>query len=222
MPVLTPINGNVHTIVGDAPTPPVLAVAPRSRQNIEVGMHDSVAEAVSPFTGSQQEYEWIGAKWWTLTCTCPPQKADKARAWVAFLAALRGKAGAFVAGDSSLRHPRGKRLGVPLVDGANQKGFVLATKGWTPSTLGQLLKGDYIQLSIVLPRLYMVVEDVNSDADGKAAVKIWPNLRETPANDATVILDETVGTFRLTSNARSFTVDEALIYGVKFEGKEYL
>lgn len=84
---------------------------------------------------------------------------------------------------------------------------LLYTRGWRPGTYGLLLPKDYIQIGY---RLYMVCQQVNSDANGYAQICVWPSLRETPADGTTLQLVNCKGLFRLASNERPWntTVDK--------------
>jgi hypothetical protein len=79
--------------------------------------------------------------------------------------------------------------------------MLLNTRGWTPSVYGLLLPGDYLQVGY---RLYMATAVVNADSNGNAKISIWPSLRETPADGATVSLVNCQGVFRLSANKRTW------------------
>jgi len=93
----------------------------------------------------------------------------------------------------------------PYVDGAGQTGYSLVTDGWTASTSGLLLPGDYITImsapintgDISIPRLYRITQPVSSDSGGNATLSIWPQIRETPATGTSIITSNTTGLFRL-------------------------
>jgi hypothetical protein len=177
----------------------------------------------SPFTLQQQTYQWPGEAW-MLDVALPPMKIDQAQAWVAFLVSLRGQLGTFYAGDEALLAPRGIATGTPLVNGAqNSMSMTLVTKGWTVSVTGILKAGDYIQLGTgVQQRLYKVLTDANSDSSGNATLDIFPRLREGVSDNQPISLTSCQGTFRLPTNDRMWSVDEALIYGIDFKAEEAL
>ncbi|WP_133125796.1 hypothetical protein [Thalassospira marina] len=88
--------------------------------------------------------------------------------------------------------------GNPVVDGANQKGGVLATAGWTANVSGILLAGDYIGLGDGADaRMYRVLRDVDSDAGGKASIDIWPRINVPPGNLAPIEIDNPQTVFYL-------------------------
>ena len=73
----------------------------------------------------------------------------------------------------------------------------LVTSGWTPNVFGQLMPGDYLNIGF---RLYVVCEQVNSDANGNATISIWPSLRESPAAGTQIFLNNTGVLLRLAQN----------------------
>lgn len=187
---------------------------------ISVKMHDVIGVTRSPFNSTTQSFEWPG-DYLMATVSLPPCSKQLARAWCAFLALLRGRSGSFLLGDSSLPLPQGSVLGAPLVNGASQTGKTLVTDGWTASKTGVLRSGDWISIgSGLTQRLYMNLLDVNSDSGGNATLNLYPRLRESPANNAVITVNGAQGCFRLASNDRQFDVDNALIYGIKFDAEE--
>jgi len=175
-------------------------------------MTDAVAVVSSPYVPSQtQTQAWPGADAWSMTITLPKMNRAQAAPWQGLMAEMRGMSNVLQIGDPFGATPRGVVLGTPEVQssavdgGCNGVGATtLQTCGWTPDVTGQLLAGDYLQ---VVNRLYLVCENVNSDAGGNAAIPIWPSLRETPAGGAPLVTKNTVGVFRLAQNARSWHKD---------------
>jgi hypothetical protein len=177
----------------------------------------------SPFTGSQQVYQWPGV-WWEAECTLPQMIRADADVWTSFLVSLRGLAGTFLLWDPAAKTPRGTVPGAPVVNGANQTGIQLLTRGWTASQTGILLPGDYIQVgpsaSVANRRLYKVLTQANSDGSGNATLDIFPRLRESPGDGDTITTTNCQGTFRLADNQMQWDVDAAKIYGIGFKAIE--
>ena len=181
-----------------------------------------VGFSASPFTGQQQVYKHQG-QWWEAEVTLPPMKRADAEQIAAFLLKLNGQYGTFTLGDKANTVPRGVGTGTPLVYGADQTGASLVTDGWTTSTTGILKAGDWIQLgSGSATRLHKVLSDVNSDASGIATLDIWPNLRSSPADNASITVNSPKGIWRLASNEVNYSIDEASIYGITFACVEAL
>jgi hypothetical protein len=109
----------------------------------------------------------------------------------------------------------------PFVNGADQTGDSLIIDGASPDESGYLLPGDYIQLgSGATATLHKVLTQVDTDSSGNATVDIWPSIRTAPADNATVVVSNTVGLWRLATNESSWSINEASIYGISFSAME--
>jgi hypothetical protein len=201
--LITPITVNGQTLSLVALPDSVLAL-----EAVEFHMQDSVALAVSPFTGQTQRQSWLGADMWTATLTLPSQSEVDVSPWKAFLGELRGMQNPMLLSDPLHLVPAGNPLGAPaipatVVDTAGS--IVLHVTGFTPNTYGNLLRGDYFQVGY---RLHMIVgQDVDADASGNATMSIWPSLREAPTANAPIILDSPAGLFGLSANKRGWSSD---------------
>lgn len=197
-------------------TPPS---TPKAR-SFRIAPETAVGVHTSPFSFVEQAQRHAGQRW-GLSVTLPAMKRAQAEAWIAFLVALNGREGTFLYGDPSGATPQGIATGAPLVDGAGQTGPVLNSKGWTASQTGILKAGDWIQLgSAGTSRLHKILKDADSDAGGLAALDIWPRLRTSPADGATIIAADTVGLFRLSEGPAAWDVDEAQFFGLSFTATE--
>lgn len=175
-----------------------------------------VGMTASPFTGQQQVYKYQG-EWWEAEVAMPPMKRADAETMIAFLLSLGGRYGTFNLGDPIGTSTRGVGTGTPLVNGASQTGSSLITDGWTTETTGILKAGDWIQLgSGSTATLHKVLADVDSDASGNATIDIFPRIRTAPSDDATIVVSNTVGRWRLSSDATDYSVNEASVYGITF------
>lgn len=112
-----------------------------------------VGMAVSPFTGSQQTYEFQGA-FWMANITLPPMIRADAAKWQAFLLSCHGRANPFILGDPLATSPRGSALGISGVTIPSSQtvySSTLATWGWTASQSNLFEEMDYFQI----PRNYL-------------------------------------------------------------------
>lgn len=181
-----------------------------------------VAEMVSPYTLQSQRVEHPGQAW-EGELDVVLHTAAEAAAWEAFLARLHGKFGTFLMGHVLHAGPRGSAPGAPVVNGAGQTGNQLNTRGWTVSQSGILLEGDYIQVgSGATARLYMVVQDANSDGSGDATLEIWPRLRESPADGATVVTSNPQGVFKLGDNVPAVNLSPPEVHQLRIPVVEAL
>ena len=169
----------------------------RRYSSIEWDPQEVVSVNTSPFTGQTQTYDWQ-ASWWEGTLSFTPMYRASADAWAAFILECRGQSNVFSVGDPKGATPRGTPVGTPVINGAAQTGYALATRGWTASAANILLPGDYIQIGY---RLYRVLDAASADSSGHATLAVWPNLRDQPADGATIITASCKGLFRLKQNA---------------------
>lgn len=111
----------------------------------------------------------------------------------------------------------------PSVNGGSQTGGTLLIKDCSPSVTGFLSAGDYIQLgSSSTATLYKVLSSVNTDDSGLASVDIWPNITSAYADSSAVVVENTVGLFRLSTNIQQWQIDDISSYGISFDCVEAL
>lgn len=184
-----------------------------------------VGASTSIFTGEQQVYQYSG-EWWECEVTMPPMRLSAARAFVAFLVSLRGQYGSMYLGDWDARTPLGtasSSAGTPLVKGASQTGNTLVCDGAPNSQTGYLKAGDYIQIGTgATGKLHMVVADSNSDGSGNFSLDIEPALRTSPADNTSIVVSNTKGVFRLSSNETSWQTNAVSLYGITFAVREII
>jgi len=189
-------------------------------RNVELRAINAVIYEMSPFTFAGQAQASSG-QMWQADVTLPPMKRSDAEQWVAWLVSLRGRFGTFNMGDPIGCTPRGVATGTPLVNGSNQTGENLIIDGCTENVTGWLKAGDYIQLGAAgTATLHKVLADVNTNASGQTTLSLWPHIRSAPDDNATVVVNNTVGRWRLASNESSWSVNEAAIYGITFGAME--
>lgn len=140
-------------------------------------------------------------------------RATFAPLW-AFLNALGGQSTTFLLSLPAYT-PLGTGAGTPLVDGGGQTGTVINTDGWgTSQTV--LKAGDWIQFTSD-KKVYMVTADVVTGGSGAASIEIFPALRLSPADNASISVapyftcalasDSVVVDFDQCVKARGFSVD---------------
>lgn len=119
----------------------------------------------------------------------------------AFLTKQAGQYGTFTVSLPGLTN-QGTGAGSPKVNGGSQTGTSLITDGWTAGS-AVLKAGDWIQIDSD-PKVYQVVADATADGSGNATLTIFPALRMSPANDATIA---TSVVFRCALSGDSMSVD---------------
>lgn len=201
---------------------PIALPTVRNPARVTARMIDVVGEVTSPFTLAQETYQWPGQRW-ELDFEVDGMVRADAEAWIAWAAKLKGRHGSFLWGDSLGATARGAGGGSPLVNGGSQTGSSLVLDGAPTSTTGWLLEGDWIQLSSGSSRrLHKVLEDTDTDGSGNATLELWPDLRESPADNDPIVIASAQGRFKLATNMRQWTLEAMLISGLAFSAVEDL
>ena len=192
---------------------------------IRLTARNVVGVSTSPFSFKQQTYQFSGQRW-EADITLPQMNRENAEEWVAFLMKLYGQKGTFLLGDplgGTARGSASSAAGTPVVNGASQTGGTLAIDGLPASATGYLKAGDYIQLgSAATAQLYKVLNDADSNGSGEATLDVWPNLRSSPSDGATVVVANAKGVFRLASNEANWNINNLAFYGITFGAVESL
>lgn len=192
---------------------------------VQFGLKANTQTFSSPLNSAVQTLELPGALWFG-TFSIPPMTVDNLAAWQAFLVGLKGMAGRFYGYDPSRTSPRGIYSAVsdtPLVQGASQTGESLITDGWRISGTGLLLPGDYFEVtSGGVKELHMILSQVDSDASGVATLSFGPQLRQSPNDNAAIVLTSPQVEMRLIDDGQAlWNVAAANIaQGFSFSGIE--
>jgi len=206
-------------------TYPLALPTVRDTDAIQITTRDAVAVSESPISFSQQAVRHPGQAWGAHV-NLPPMNRDEAEVWVSFLLRLRGQYGTFTMGDPTGATSRGIASwwpGTPVVKGASQTGGSLIIDGAPAGQTAYLMSGDYIQLgSGAVSRLHKVLEDADSDSTGTVTLNIWPDLRTSPADNATVVVKNAVGVFRRAENTQAWDISTAVTFGINFAAEEAL
>jgi len=186
---------------------------------------NTVGITTSPYNYKLTVYKHQGQRW-EADINLPLMKRADAEEWITFFMKQYGGYGTFLLGDPNAATPRGSAAttaGTPVVNGASQTGDELAIDGLPASATGYLKAGDYIQLGTgTSSQLYKVLDDVDSNASGEATLQIWPDLRSSPADDATVVVSGAKGLFQLSTPTTNWTIDNAGFYSMAFGAVETL
>ncbi len=223
----TPITPDVGSLLITA-YPPAARRQPLTMPNytdftrVRITLGFNTRAFMSPVNRARQTVELTGARWEIYYEVQPGVRAD-ADAWLAFLARLKGRVGLFYGIEPSKRTARGIATGTPLVNGAGQTGSSLITDGWTTSQTGILLAGDLIAFDVPsgARAMHMVAEDVDSDGSGNAVIPLEPIIRESPADNATIIVTDPTCTMALLDDTQlSYEVEPPGHYYMSFIGVE--
>ena len=210
---LIELNGNTVSVV-TLPVSPAFA-------SVQLNFSTSVSVVESVFTGQVQTQVWPGADMWSGTATYAPLTQKQFNPIKAALMQMQGMSNAFQIGDPLGATPAGTVQGTPVVDGSIAVvagGITLYARGFTPSQINLLLPGDYLQVGY---RLHTVLDAVISDSNGKAAINIWPSLREVPQDGEAIVTTNPVGLFRLAKNQGTWSSDFTKLTHVSFPFQEF-
>ena len=69
-------------------------------------------------------------------------------------------------------------------------------------------------------QLFKVLANADTNSSGETTVDVWPNVRTTIADNASVTVQSTKGIFRLLSNETNWSVNEVAVYGMTFAAIE--
>jgi hypothetical protein len=180
----------------------------------------AVARQINPFDLTRKIYVWEGQiRLASVKVQAMPLAA--AKKWMAFIHKLNGIQGTFYMQDEVAAAVRGSYVPSgsyhPEVDGANQTGCDLVTKGWPPSITKMLLAGDWIAIN---NRLYQLLDDVNSGGGGAATLTVWPNVGGIAANTAIDVGSDAYGIFRLTDWPKFPWSEDWFMTGFAFGAEE--
>jgi len=153
------------------------------------GLRTMTQVFTSPISGDTQTVFLPGAKW-SASLTFSNLTQNNARALMAFLVRLRGPGGRFWLYDHSQPTPRGTASTVGTyaqVNGADQTGDTINTKGWVGNQLNLLLPGDYFQIG---DELKMVMETAVSNNTGLSTITFDPPIRNSPAANSNIIIEK--------------------------------
>jgi hypothetical protein len=161
-----------------------------------------------------------GAQRWVITADWVGLTRAQFAPIQAFVLAQRGQWDSFTAALPAHKLPQGTASGTPQVNGANQQGRSLTTRGWTAglssASTGTLKAGDFIAMA-GQTKVYMVTADVTADAFGLASVFIEPALLAVPADGATIAVRNVAFTLALGSDTMESAVAPGGIYNFSLQ-----
>ena len=200
---------------------PLALPSSQEAREITIRARSVVGVSESPFTFEQQVQAMAGERW-EADIALPPMTRADAEDWIGWLMGLNGQEGTFLMGEPVNTSPRGTWAGTPLVNGSHAaRAKSIAMDGFTAGAT--VKRGDWFQIGTgSSSRLYKVVQDATASGGGTLTLEIWPGLRATLADNATLDTSSPVGLWRLASNVREYSISLARIYGLRFSCVEAL
>ena len=180
-------------------------------------------ESTSPFSFQTQSFDFGG--WaWNFQFSYPPLKKENVILFREFFTNVRGSTGLFLMGDPAFPIPQGtvSESDILVVNSTlNQRDTEVSISGFTPSTVGVLLAGDYIQIGINNnSRLYSSLSDVDSDLFGIATVTIQPATLSANVGDSIIAFDAK-GVFKLSQQLQGVITRTGDFSSFSLEGFSY-
>lgn len=160
-------------------------------RGLRLSLESNTRTFESPFTGDEQVVDTPGSKWVFEVTIGQLKDAATARRFSTLLERVGGRRHCLRLYDFSM--PKKTVLGAPVVNEAQSMRRYLSTRGWTPSRR-VFEAGEWLQVGDELKR---VVDDVWSDASGRATVNIEPELRATYASGTPLQVARPLGLFRI-------------------------
>jgi hypothetical protein len=209
-------------------------------------MRTSVSVNESPFSFTQQVYNWGGERW-EIDIVLPLMKRAVAEEYKSFLASLKGKFGTFLMYVPSSRENLGVYLdtskelttisgdnletisgdhiwtsiGEPhcLIGAVGQK--TLKIGGVVASSSNVFMAGDYFSIGTGgATRLYKILKNANSNSNGEVTIDIFPALRRNIIIGELIEIESPQGLFRLDSNVTEFPSDYNNLFSLSFSAIE--
>lgn len=194
----------------------------RGPKRVSFQEQPQVGMTQSPFTGSQQTYQWLGERLRAQVEFAPMQRAD-AEEWIGWRLALYGMAGSFLLYDPANTTPRGTWAGAsPLLVGAHAAGVTTLSIDAVGASK-TVAAGDWFQLgSGSSSRLHKVVIGGTANGGGAISIEVFPRTRVAYADNAALTLATPKGLFMLEPGQPAWDIEEAAMYGFSFSCMEDL
>ena len=200
-----------------APSYPLTLPTAPAFQTAKWGLNRRVGVSESPFTGSQQVYEYSYALW-NATLKLPPMRRTQAANWEAFLMKLHGEKGTFLLGNPDSSTARGGISGNVTLGANAAVGDFTITLATSQNSLVNIFRaGDYIQFgSGATSKLHIIVDDANSNGSGEVDVNVEPAIKTAVSSGGAVVYSNAKGVFRMRTSELGWDTDEVSTYGISF------
>jgi hypothetical protein len=198
---------------GQFPTSPVARSANiRSLQNT----------IVSVTTSGRKQARQIDGQRFAITLQFPPMSRSEFAPIKAFIMKQRSQLENFTLIPPTESNAQGVASTILNVDGALTAGTTTANiDNMTVSTNGILKAGDYFRFT-GQQKVYMAVEDLNSDGYGEGTLTFEPPLRANVADNVILIYDNVDFTVSLTNDIQEFDLGVNNYYSYEIDVVEVL
>ena len=198
---------------GQFPTSPVAKSADiRSQQRT----------IVSVTTSGRKQARQIDGQRFAITLNFPPMTRAEFSPIKAFIMKQRSQLNNFTVIPPIVSNAQGVALGIINVNGALSAGVTTAEiDGMATSTSGILKAGDYFRFT-GQEKVYMAVEDLDSDGSGEGTLTFEPPLRTLVADNAILIYDNVDFTVSLVNDVQEYNLGVQNLYSYEIDVAESL
>jgi len=198
---------------GQFPTSPVARSANISSQQNTI---------VSVTTSGRKQARQIDGQRFAITLQFPPMTRSEFAPIKAFIMKQRSQLENFTLIPPTEGNAQGSASTILNVDGALTAGTTTANiDNMTVSTNGILKAGDYFRFT-GQQKVYMAVEDLNSDGYGEGTLTFEPPLRANVSDNVILIYDNVDFTVSLTNDVQEFSIGTTNYYSYEIDVIEVL
>jgi len=161
---------------------------------------------VSVTTSGRVQTGQIDGQKFSITLDYPPMSRSNFAPIKAFIMKQRARLNTFTVIPPVVSNAQGVATGTISVNGAISSGATTCTiDGMATSTNDILKAGDYFRFT-GQDKVYMAVEDLDSDGTGSGTLTFEPPLRSDVANDVALIYDNVDFTVRLSNDIQEYSI----------------
>lgn len=170
----------------------------------------------------RRQVRQIGSQYFSFTVQMPPLQQDKAQEIFAFLQKQKGSSGDFTIGAPLDNLGAGKAESDIQVVGSHVAGDAsIDLDGFASSQANALKAGDLVRFN-GHSKVYMVQNNIDSNADGSLQLMISPNLVTSLANNEAVVVNKPKFKVYLESNEIMYSTDASGFYSISFDVREVI
>jgi len=161
---------------------------------------------VSVTTSGRVQTRQIDGQKFSITLDYPPMSRSNFAPIKAFIMKQRARLNTFTVIPPVVSNAQGVATGTISVNGAISSGATTcAIDGMATSTNDILKAGDYFRFT-GQDKVYMAVEDLDSDGSGEGTLTFEPPLRSDVADDVALIYDNVDFTVRLSNDIQEYSI----------------
>jgi hypothetical protein len=170
----------------------------------------------------RRQVRQIGSQYFSFTVQMPPLQQDKAQEIFAFLQKQKGSSGDFTIGAPLDNLGAGKAESDIQVVGSHVAGDAsIDLDGFAASQANALKAGDLVRFN-GHSKVYMVQNNIDSNADGSLQLMISPNLVTSLANNEAVVVNKPRFKVYLENNEIMYSTDASGFYSISFDVREVI